>query len=339
MIGLFAILPTLVAPIQDDPVEYSFAFFGCNRVDKDAWHKKKNPSSANLPQLQQSFQDIANIKPMPKLLFMTGDLVLGYKDDQGEETRGQLDAWISEYRKSPLNGKVEMFPLPGNHEMLRKTKDGKVSSPYTTEMWNSWLKANNLPPTTPNGPMAGGEDKLADDQSRLNYSFDKGNLHFVCLNTDTHTEDGRIAAVPSKWLKNDLDLATKHDKTIFILGHRNLVDGVTSKGDSPIEKDSGSEMIAEIQTNPNVIGYLCAHVHAWDVTKVGGTRPWQIIAGNGGSPLEDDWKPAEKTFGFAVIEIHHSGTITLVPYFRPATDENVEAAKPQTPIILGKVVS
>ena len=339
MLALLTLMSVISAPIQADPVTYSFAFFGCNRLEDADWDKVANPSSANLPQLRQSFQDIASMNPMPKLLFMTGDLVIGYKDDKGEALRKQLDAWIDEYRKSPLNGKVEMVPMPGNHEMNRKTKEGKVASQFTTEVWNDWLKTNKLPPNRPNGPMPGGPDSVTDDQSRLNFSFNKGNLHFICLNTDTRVStDDRIGFVPSAWAKQDIDAATKAGKTIFLLGHRNVVDGVTSKGDAPIEPKSAADLVSAMDSSPNVMGYLCAHVHAWDVSKINQGRLWQVIAGNGGSPLEKDWKPERKTFGFAVIEVHKSGTVNLIPYFRSADPKDpVVPAVAQEAIMRGQL--
>ncbi len=342
MVGLLSVLPMFLAPIKADPVVYSFAFFGCNRVDKDDWNPESNPSSANLPQLRQSFEDISKIKPLPDLLFMTGDLVLGYGNDQGEEVRKQLDGWIAEYRHSPLNGKLKMIPLPGNHEMNRKVEDKKVASPYTTTVWNDWIKTNDLPPHSPNGPQEGGPDQLSDDQSISNFSFSTGKLHFICLNTDARVSDERIGFVPAHWIANDLKVADSKRMTTFILGHRNVVDGISCKGDAPIEPKSGREMIQAMQSSPGTVAYLCAHVHAWDVSKVDGKKPWQIIAGNGGSKLEKDWKPeGGTTYGFAVIEVHKSGKIMLTPYFRKAhkkyDSEDVKPAKPAAPIMLGVV--
>ncbi len=345
MVGLLSFLAASLPTLQQDPVTYSFAFFGCNRVDKADWHKKKNPSSANLPQLHQSFKDISNISPMPKALFMTGDLVLGYKDDKGEEVRKQLDAWLDEYKKSPLNGKITMVPLSGNHEMNRKVDDNKVASPYTTEVWNDWIRTNHLPPAVGNGPKPGGPDHVTDDQSLLNFSFDAGKLHFICLNTDTRVStDDRIGFVPAAWAKADIEAASKRGQTIFLLGHRNVVDGDNAKGDAPIEAESGTALMKAMESNPNVVGYLCAHVHAWDVSRINHARVWQVIAGNGGSPLEKTWEPKDgKTFGFAVIEVHKSGRIDLVPYFREAKerydDEDVKPAKAQTPIELGRLAN
>lgn len=339
MLGLLSVLPLFLAPLDKDPVTFSFVFFGCNRVDKSDWHRKENPSSANLPQLRRTFKDIENIKPMPKILFAVGDLVLGYKDDGGAEVRSQLDAWIAEYRTSSLRGKIALVPMSGNHEVNVKVGDDRKESLATTAIWNDWIKTNHLMPTNPNGPKAGGPDNLADDQSTLNFSFDAGGMHFVCLNTDTRVSSGIIGYVPANWANEDIKKASLAGKPTFVLGHRNIVAPETSKGDAPIEPESGSLLIKGMESGLNVIGYLCAHVHAWDVTKVSKKfpLPFQIVAGNGGSPLEKDWNPSGgTTYGFALIEAHKSGLVTLTPYFRPAKDvENPEPAKPQKPIVLG----
>ena len=337
MICLLSLLAGFASPLQDDPVTFSFAFFGCNRVDKGDWDKAINPSSANLSQLRQNFQDIANLNPRPKILFATGDLVIGYGDDKGEEVRGQLDAWIAEYRSSPLRGKIALVPISGNHELNIKRKDVRIESPFTTTVWNDWIRINHLMPIRPNGPTVGGPDNLVDDQSRLNFSFNSGGVHFICLNTDTRAKDGRIGSVPASWIAQEIRKTTK---PTFIFGHRNVADGITSKGDAPIESESGSKLIKAMQDSPNVIGYICAHVHAWDVSKVNGSNPWQIIAGNGGSSLEKNWHPeGGRTFGFGVIEIHKSGTINLVPYFRPEKEDVVGPATRQPEIMLGNVLT
>lgn len=339
MVGFLSLLSVLLAPVEKDPVTFSFAFFGCNRVDKADWDVKSNPSSANLPQLRQSFKDIAAIKPMPKILFAVGDLVLGYGNDQGEEARKQLDAWIAEYRTSPIRGKLALVPLSGNHELNTKIGDERKENLYTTSMWNEWVRTNHLMPIRPNGPKAGGSDKLVDDQSILNFSFDSDNFHFTCLNTDTRVSTGIIGYVPAHWANDDIAKASKAGKKVFVIGHRNVVDSKSVKGDAPIEPESGAELIDGLTSNPNVIAYLCAHVHAWDVSKINDSKIWQIVAGNGGSTLEKQWNPeGGTTYGFAVIEVHKSGAITLVPYFRPAVKtEYPEPAKPATPIPLYKL--
>ena len=48
-----------------------------------------------------------------------------------------------------------------------------------------------------NGPAAGGADALQTDQSKLSYSFDFKDAHFVTLNTDPVGKDWHV---PTAWL-------------------------------------------------------------------------------------------------------------------------------------------
>lgn len=337
MITALLFLPLSFAQIEADPVVYSFAFFGCNRVDKEAWDPKANPSSANLPQLRRTLQDIADLKPRPNALFATGDLVMGYGDDHGEEVRQQLDAWIDEFRHSQLEGKIELVAMPGNHEMNRKVGKDKLPSPYTTGLWNDWVTKNKLMPVEPNGPKEG-VDNMADDQSLLNYSFDRGALHFTVLNTDSRCTNGKIAWIPTQWAIEDVKKATTAGKTCFMFGHRNLWEPITSKGDSPIDPEAAKPLQDALLATPQFCAYICAHVHAWDLRRIGETGPWQIVGGNGGSTLETDWKTVDGrlTFGFGVVSLHKSGKLVLTPYLRPAKDDpNPPAAKPEPEVLLG----
>jgi len=80
------------------------------------------PSSANLPQLRQSLNDISQLQPRPSSLFFMGDLVVNLADDNGKTLKKQLDAWTELFNASPLTGKVTLIPLPGNHEMLKSVR-------------------------------------------------------------------------------------------------------------------------------------------------------------------------------------------------------------------------
>lgn len=48
---------------------YSFVVIGCNRVP-GADVSPENPSTANLPQLERSFAEIARLKSPPKIVFL-----------------------------------------------------------------------------------------------------------------------------------------------------------------------------------------------------------------------------------------------------------------------------
>ncbi|MBS1719712.1 MAG: metallophosphoesterase [Armatimonadetes bacterium] len=333
ILALTVFRSTPVVAVDDDPVVKSFAFFGCNRVDADAWNAKENPSSANLEQLRQNWTDIENISPRPAMLFALGDLVIGYGDDQGEGVRAQLDAWAAEWKKHPLSQKTKLIVVAGNHELNLKRNKEKLPSLHTTAVWNDWLTREGFEPATGNGPTPATdpEDKLVDDQSRLNYSFDVDKLHFIVLNSDTRTEAGIVACIPAYWAAKDFQAAANRGQTTFFLSHRNLIDPASATGDAPIEPRSKGVLLEAIAKTRGFGGFLCAHVHAWDVSAFA-TGGRQFIAGHGGSPLEKSWKPADgPVFGFAVLEVRKSGKLDVVPYFRSATGA-VVPAQPAAPI-------
>lgn len=329
-----------------DSLETSFGFFGCNRIEKDDWKstKEQNPSSANVHQLEQTFRDLASIRPAPRFVFGGGDLVLGYGNDQGEETLSQLTAWKTQFYQSPLAGKTTMIPFPGNHELNKKVDKLKLPNPPTVAMWNQWYSGSGFRQMAANGPAAQGSnpDRLLGDQRKLNYSFDAGSVHFIVLNTDTltseedpETHQGRVGWIPAYWASADIIRAQKNPRirSIFLLGHRNLTDPKTTTGDSPIAKEPGQVLLNNIRINSKVRAYVCAHVHAWDLTNFGGTsKAWQVIAGNGGSKLEDDWKPKDGTyFGFVVLNVYRSGKVVLRNFRRPTPAGKYDDYQPEHP--------
>src|SRR5262249_47929820 len=141
-------------------------FFGCNRIQKHDWDKGENPSSANLPQLRQTFADIAGpdrvLSRIPPYFFFTGDLVLNLATDDGTTLREQLDAWVDLFHMDPsgISGKTTLVPLPGNHEMLQEVGSGdtkiEILNPPTNAVWVNWLTANGFDRFAGNGPTNAG---------------------------------------------------------------------------------------------------------------------------------------------------------------------------------------
>src|SRR5260370_40456142 len=116
-------------------IAYSFVFMGCNRLLKGD-KSPDNPSTANLPQLERSFTEIAAIRPRPSFVVFTGDLVLGLTSNL-TELRDQLDAWIDVYRNSDLghDKKIRLIAMPGNHESLVGEKGAQKSNPGAEAVW------------------------------------------------------------------------------------------------------------------------------------------------------------------------------------------------------------
>jgi len=339
-IALALVLTSTSHPAKADSIAVSFAFFGCNRLEK-ADIADGNPSSANLPQLQRTFQDISLLKPVPSLVFAGGDIVMNYENDEGQTLTSQLTGWQKQFFSSPLAGKTTLIPFPGNHETNRKIDKLKVPNPLTTAVWDKWYAQSGFKQMAANGPTAASDpaDRLADDQSRLNYSFTVKGVHFVVLNTDTATKEmdpetkhPKVAWIPAEWARKDIEKAQGDAsvKSIFVLGHRNLVDPTVCKGDSPIDKEPGQKLLQALRVNPKVRAYVCAHVHAWDLDPLGGpSKAWQVVAGNGGSKLEDDWKPSTGTFfGFVVINVYDSGKVVLRNFKRPTPAGSYSDSEP-----------
>ncbi|MFA7240608.1 MAG: metallophosphoesterase [Sulfuricellaceae bacterium] len=329
-----------------DPVAFSFAFFGCNRLDKEGVDATQSDSTANVAQLRQSFKDIAKSPRLPNYLFLAGDIVKA-KEPGTKKLAKQLSAWVelaTDTKKNPLIAKkVPIVTFTGNHELLVNQDEGdckyaQCPNPPAYAYWQQFMGSN---PANfiigNNGPAPddkGGSDGLLDDESRLTYSFRSGDVMFVILNTDTQIDKDTIGDVPLNWLKQQLidgqnDADIHH---IFVMGHKPL-----QSGDSMVSDDTGDRTIRtedaaafySLLNNPmgdgtptKVRAFLAAHAHEWSyapkltVAGVTGDVP-QIVAGNGGSPPNSAWKGKNAYFGYTLIEITQSGAVTAKSYGRP----------------------
>ena len=282
-----------------DSVLYSFVTVGCNRIEKTDT-SADNPSTANVFHLQRTFQDILQLSPLPKFFFFTGDMVLGYTKGDTALLRKELTAWVNLYLASGLPEKgVKMIPVQGNHESLYSKK--KPASPEAEAVWLSVMKPfiqNN------NGPKAG-EDALTTDQSSLTYSFNYKNSHFIILNTDGA---GRESSIPVSWIYKDLAANKKNHsiKHIYVFGHKPAYPAPDEDGLNTHIETRDSFWTALEQNNCEAM--FAAHNHLYYQVQPHAAKTWQIVAGNGGSKLEDTWKPAEGVFyGYTLVEVYASG--------------------------------
>jgi len=326
-----------------DALVTSFVFVGCNRLQKADWSSQRNPSSANLPQLQRTFADVVALPDNPKFFFFTGDLVLSLV--QGTTNlASQLAGWADVWKADPIASRVPLVPLVGNHEMLYKSNGVELSNGPADAVWTQWLATNGFDAHAGNGPTtaAPNADALQDDQSKLSYSFDDGGTHFVVLNTDTWTTTAdsttgstQIGWIALRWLTADLRAAQANANVsrIFVFGHKPILapDGSTASADA-INPALASSFASLLDSTPKVKGYLCAHAHEWFATKLPGSRGvYQVIAGNGGSQLETAWSPAY--YGFTEARVYQSGRVGVVSPQRPVpTPYNASPAMPATPV-------
>jgi hypothetical protein len=299
------------APADPNGVAYSFVVVGCNRLDKADTNTTVNASTANLAQLSKTLEEVAALKP--KLLFFAGDMVFGYTPDT-VALASQLTAWKALYEASPVKAAgTELVAVPGNHETQNTAKIAYAAAERT------WLRIM-APYLTRggNGPGAGGADTLKTDQSRLTYSFDYQDAHFVTLNTDPVGADW---SVPVAWVATDLGAArTRGVKHIFAISHKPAYEypGAASAGDGLSKYPVLRNALWTALTASNAEALFSSHNHVWWAGQPVANGPWQIIAGNGGSKLEVD-PTVPRTgnyYGFTYVMVLNSGKVIARSYGR-----------------------
>ena len=297
-----------------DPVVYSFVVVGCNRVDKKDYDAFTNPSTANIPQLERTFADVAALDPKPDFFFFAGDMVLGYADSL--PLAQELSAWNKLYESSPLKAKgIELVAVPGNHE----SEDWeKLAEPYTENVWLNTMspyigRGGNGPKANPKGP-----DSLITDQSKLTYSFDFKDAHFVVISTDPAGRDWRP---PSHWIAGDVAAAHSNPaiKHIFAIAHKpayawdyKMPGG---KNDGLDTFHVNRDMMWKAFDENNVDAMIVAHNHVYSAFRPT-NKTWMVVAGNGGSKLEKNADSTKQFYGFTLIQVLKSGNVIEKSYGR-----------------------
>jgi hypothetical protein len=211
--------------------------------------------------------------------------------------------------------------LPGNHESLIGSKGSQKSNPGAEDVWLSVMQPFIA---GSNGPGIGGPDNLQSDQSELTYSFNYKHTHFVIVNTDPF---GAVATVPVHWIGDDL--AAAHQKRsirhTFVLGHKpafppSFANAEQSLNSNPDNRNAFWDELNAI----GVDAYIVAHCHVWDLARPvspddsSANKVYQVVAGNGGTPLDAGWKAVEALpyFGFTVVQIDAHDNVIVTSYGR-----------------------
>lgn len=310
---------------------FSFAVIGCNREDQ-ADLSATDPSTANLEQLNRTFQEISQLSPNPKFLFFAGDLVYGYTPDTAV-LESELKAWLQVYNSSPLAASATtLVPIPGNHEVQN---DKKVAYEAAEKTWLS-VMASYLQ-YAGNGPQPGGPDNLKTDQSSLTYSFDYQGTHFTLLDTDPVGKDWSI---PVKWVEQDLDQAqADQDQHIFAIGHKPAYAYPTDLYSPPLATEDGLGKFYPAERDEfwnslnahHAEAMLAAHDHLYYRAQPNG-QTWQIIAGNGGSKLESVVNQQDINYhGFTIVNVLKNGHVTATSYGRDVPAEGYLASSAAYP--------
>lgn len=297
---------------QLDPngVAYSFVVLGCNRVA--APESLGVVSTANVQELNRTFADIAGLTPKPNFLFFAGDLVFGYTSDSTALDR-ELKGWISLYQASPLAASgVELITIPGNHETDNLSK---IAYPPGERVWlrdmAQYIGRGG------NGPGIGGADNLQTDQSKLSYSFDFKDAHFVTLNTDPVGQDWHV---PKAWVASDLAAARSRGvKHTFVIAHKPAYPYPTVPTDGLTNDTPARDIFWNSLVSNQVEAMFSAHNHVYYRSQPTG-KTWMIIAGNGGTPIDATADPTLAStgtyFGFTLVTVTNSGRVFSKSYGR-----------------------
>jgi Calcineurin-like phosphoesterase len=323
----------------DDPVIFSFAVTGDSR---------QSPKAANLsPQQQIWMQDtkpfariLREIQAQkPKVLFFTGDLIMGYStnfvltDRQYAYWRGMVSA--------PLENGIYVLPVAGNHEMQVKLPNpdgGKPLKRSERECENLWrenmgdliLDANLWNRLTGtrienwdinNNPPIGGADGIQSDQRQLTLSFDVGKMHFAIINTSACQDDARA---PVHWLAGDFSKAkARGDRNFFVFGHEMAFtyrfNGQVKAGGLDKHPKRAAAFWNLIQDYDAT--YFCAHehlYHAMQPRESGAKGSWQIICGAAGAPFDakpgESKNPDDRDFAWVLVKVHASSRVQMNAY-------------------------
>ncbi len=306
--------------IDPNGVAYSFVVLGCNRLA--APESIGVVSTANVQELNHTFADVAALVPKPNFLFFDGDLVFGYTNDSTALDR-ELKGWIALYQASPLAASgVELVAIPGNHETdnLAKIAYGPGERTWLRDMAPYITRGGN-------GPTAGGADALQTDQSKLTYSFDFKDAHFLTLDTDPVGADWHV---PTKWVTTDLAAArTRGVKHIFAIGHKPAYPYPTVPTDGLVEDPPARDAFWSVLVSNQVEAMFSAHNHVFYRSQPTG-HTWMVIAGNGGTPIDATVDPTiagtGTYFGFTLVTVTNSGRVFAKSFGRDVPAATYAAA-------------
>lgn len=309
-LATYACGDSVASPLLDsNAVAYSFVTLGCNRVA--AADTLGNVSTANVNQLNQTYKDIAELSPKPNFLFFTGDMVLGYTNDSTNLDK-ELKAWVGLWQASPAAAAgIELIAVPGNHETenAAKVATAPAERVFARDLAQYMTRAGN-------GPVAG-VDGYTTDQSKLTYSFDYKDAHFVTVSTDGVGKDWHV---PTTWIASDLAAArSKGQKHIFVFGHKPAYPYPTVPTDGlSFDTPSRNVFWGSLESN-QVEAMFSAHNHVYYRTQPN-ARTFQVIAGNGGTSLDATLDRSIPTtgnyFGFTLVQVLNSGRVIMKSYGR-----------------------
>ncbi len=254
----------------------------------------------------------------PEMVFSTGDIIAGYKEDRNEviEMYQDFEEVIEDIKDIPL------YVAPGNHDVV------DVDS----------LK-----------------NEFTDRFGQTYQAFSKENCYFIILNSDEPGQSSRIAGKQLEWLIGELKKAQSFEH-VFVFVHKPLYPKIKHIGTSldkyPVERDKLAELLLE----NNVDMVFCGHTHIYNHSTENGLH--QIITGGAGAPLYADTPEEGGFYhvinvlidgndvDYRIVpiesEVQEAEDLILEGYYKKAVDYSLEAMKylpehpePYFPAILG----
>ncbi len=246
------------------------------------------------PDRQQSTRDafyaFAQTNGQPDIWLMLGDNAY----NSGTDTEHQ--AAIFDMYPTTLRNRF-LWPTIGNHETAQSTT--ATDFPY--------MNIFSLPRDGEAGGIASGTEKY--------YSFDYGNIHFICLDSMT---SGLTSTTPmADWLRNDLE-ATVAEWVIVFFHHPPYTKG---NHDSDSEQDliSIRQNILPILESHGVDLVLNGHSHAWERSYfLNGhyglsstfTESMKVMGGNGREDEDGAYQKNDRGEGVVYTVAGNAGQVT-----------------------------
>lgn len=271
-----------------------------------------DPSTVNFAQLDRSLKDIKQLNAPLKVIVTIGGLVANEVGDSGAMLKSRLKG-LQDHIKPLVT--VPFYGTLGSEALGADAKFDQSA----VDTWKQFTSDAGWSTKFPSGTSA-------------NYTKDQGATRLVFV--DTMRPDGIDVA----WLEAEIQRAEKEKGVdrVCVFGSRPIVKPLqTPLGptlSSFVESEAAGKARVLLANCPKVVAYFCGKPATFEQTLlVREKMVRQIIIGNGGGPLDPNWIESGKAnFGFALLVISSSGSVSLVPFERtpPAPPQNFFSDSP-----------